>query len=113
MMRRKAVEQLERRKLSLITGIWANDGLNDDKGTRGQHLEELEEQFEKAAAIIWNPGAREELRDQHRFTEEDEENPFLAPAIKATREIETPVDERGTVKDNLKPGDLEELDQSP
>ena len=35
------------------------------------------------------------------FTEEDEENPFLAPAIKAMRDIETPRNDEGTVSDAI------------
>lgn len=93
------MSELEKRKLAIITGMWANDGLNDDKGSRQEALQELEEQFDEAVKLIWSgvAGAQQE-EDLHRFTEEDEKNPFLAPAIRATRAIEAPRDDEGTVK---------------
>lgn len=89
---------LEARKLAMITGFWANDGMNDDKGTRTKALEELEGQFADAVELIESGRTRAE---EVGFTEEDEKNPFLAPAIKATREIETPRNDEGTVQDAL------------
>jgi hypothetical protein len=94
-MKREAIDMLEKRKLAMITGFWANDGMNDDKGTRNKALEELEEQFAQAVDLVQSGRSQQE---EQGFTEEDEANPFLAPAIKATREIETPRDDEGSVK---------------
>jgi hypothetical protein len=95
----------------MVTGFWANDGLNDDKGSRDQALVELEQHFEKAVKLILSG---QSIETTETLTEEDEQNPFLAPAIKATREIETPRDDEGTVKDALKSEgfDPEALDQT-
>ena len=90
---------LERRKLSMTTGFWANDGMNDDKGTRKQALDELDEQFEQAVEMVYAGATTAEAANV--LTAEDEDNPFLAPAIKATREIEAPRDDEGSVKDAI------------
>ncbi len=97
--KRQAIESLEARKLAMITGFWANDGMNDDKGTREKALQELEDQFQNAIVMIETGRSYEE---EVGFTEEDEENPFLAPAIKAMRDIETPRNDEGTVEDAIK-----------
>jgi hypothetical protein len=97
-MRRKAVETLEARKNAMISGFWANDGLNDEKGSRQQALDDLEAQFTRATNMILSG---ETVQKDDQLTKEDEENPFLAPAIKATREIEMPRDAEGTVKGAL------------
>lgn len=83
----------------MTTGFWANDGMNDDKGTRNKALAELDEQFEQALEVLYSGTAGNEAQeDLHRFTEEDEKNPFLAPAIRATRAIQAPRDDEGTVQ---------------
>lgn len=98
-MQREAVESLTARKLAMTTGFWANDGMNDEKNTRANALEKLEEQFNEAVELIYaGPQGLAEREDEHRFTEEDEKNPFLLPAIQATRAIETPRDDEGTVQ---------------
>lgn len=109
-MQRKAVEMLEARKSAMITGFWANDGMNDDKNTRQNALIELDEQFDRAVRLILSGDA---VIQEERITEEDEKNPFLAPAIKATREIESPRDDEGTVRSALESEgfDTESLDQ--
>lgn len=85
-MKRQAVADLQQRKLALISGIWANEGFNDEKGSRDEALEKLEEQFREAERIIFLGQAEQKRQqDQHKFTKEDEENPFLKPAIDATR----------------------------
>lgn len=82
----------------MVTGFWANDGMNDDKSTRADALEKLESQFSEAVELIYSGRGAQEAEDLHRFTKEDEANPFLAPAIRATRAIEAPRDDEGTVK---------------
>ncbi len=111
-LKRRAVFELEERKLALTTGIWANDGFNDEKGTRSQALDQLDEQFKEAARIVYmGRQDQEAFRDQHRFTQEDEENPFLRPAIEATRKFDTPRDDEGTVKQAIKDETTQDLDQ--
>ena len=93
------MEELTARKLAMVTGFWANDGMNDDKNTRAEALEKQEEQFSEAVELIYSGGKGAEAQaDLHRFTKEDEENPFLAPAIRATRAIDTPRNDEGTVQ---------------
>jgi hypothetical protein len=98
---REALEMLERRKLSMITGLWANDGLNQHEGKnpRADALKELEDQHENAVALILYGGAEEE---DNTLTEDDWNDPFLRPAIEATRRIEAPRDDEGSVQDALK-----------
>jgi hypothetical protein len=102
------MEDLESRKYAMITGFWANDGMNDDKGTRQQALTQLEEQFDEAKKLVYAGASQPE----DVLTEEDAENPFLAPAIKATREIETPRNDEGTVAEAITSQDIDELDQA-
>lgn len=110
-MKRRAVASLEERKLALISGIWSNEGFNDDKGTREEALDNLEEQFKKAERLIFlGPKEQKRQADLHRFTKEDEENPFLRPAIEATRRLDTPRDDEGSVKQVVKE-DGYEIDQ--
>lgn len=74
--------------MALITGIWANEGFNDDKGARDEALEKLDEQFKEAERIIFLGKAEQKRQESlHTFTPEDEANPFLKPAIDATRGI--------------------------
>jgi hypothetical protein len=54
---------------------------------------------------------QEAMQDQHRFTKEDEENPFLQPAIEATRKLDTPRDDEGTVDKAIKDDPTKDLDQ--
>lgn len=86
---------LEKRRLAIITGMWANDGLNGKENERTNALAELEDQFNTAVERVYT-GDTEEA--ENRLTEEDEKNPFLRPAIEATRAIDTPRDDEGTVK---------------
>lgn len=46
------------------------------------------------------------MAGQHEFTKEDEENPFLKPAIAATRGIDTPRNDEGTVNQALQSEDM-------
>lgn len=83
----------------MTTGFWANDGMNDDKGTRKKALDELEDQFQQAVELVVL--GKTATAAENILTKEDEKNPFLAPAIKATREIEAPRDDEGTVQQAL------------
>lgn len=86
--------------------------MNDDKGTRANALEELDQQFEEAKVVIYSDAKDlEKIESSHKFTEEDESNPFLAPAIRATRGIDTPRDDEGTVKQIVKSNETE-IDQA-
>lgn len=111
-LKRRSVVELEARKLALTTGLWANDGFNDDKGTRAQALEQIDDQFKEAASIVYMSRIQQEaVQDQHKFTKEDEENPFLRPAIEATRRLDVPRDDEGTVGQAVKEDPTRDLDQ--
>lgn len=79
----------------MINALWANSNYDDDKGTRKQAIEEIEENFNEAMAIVRGEGPMEE--------EIDPDNPFFKPAIAAKREaeekIEDPRNSNGRVKD--------------
>lgn len=79
----------------MIASLWSNSNYDDDKGTRKNAIEELEQHYDEATEVILNgvaADAEEEI---------DENNPFMAPAIRAARGIETPRADDGaaTVKD--------------
>lgn len=107
--RRQAVEALEARKLAMTTGFWANDGLNADSA-RSEALEDLDEQFQKAVDLVYSGNVISEEDEAAYFTEEDEKNPFLIPAIKATRGIQVPKDSPEFAEEETP--DLMTLDQS-
>lgn len=93
-LKRQAVEGLERRKDQMISSLWSNSNYDDDKGTRKNAIEELEQHYEEATRLILHgPQVHEE--------EIDENNPFFQPALRAAREIDTPRADEGaaTVKD--------------
>lgn len=53
----------------MVSALWANDGFNDDKGTRANAIQEIEANFEEAVASL--TGARD-LEE-----EIDPDNPFF------------------------------------
>ena len=79
-MKRHVVETLERRKEQIIAAFWANDGMNDDKGTRQSAIEEIEQNFDEAVQTVLGSAPAEE--------EIDESNPFFAPVKKARETLE-------------------------
>ena len=70
--------------------LWSNSNYDDDKGTRQQAIESLEEHFDEAVKIIrFGKPPEEEI---------DEDNPFFAPALKGVEKIEGPANSSGTVQ---------------
>lgn len=59
---------MTRRKEAMVAALWANDGLNDDKGTRNNAITEIEENFQTAIEDFLNPTVDEESYDK--------DNPF-------------------------------------
>ncbi len=52
----------------MISGLWANTNLDDDKGTRTTRLREIEASFENAMAIVYgHEQAREEINKEDPF----------------------------------------------
>lgn len=92
-------------KNGMIAALWANSNYDDDKGTRRQAIEEIESNFEQVSDLIQHGEGR--LEDE---VTEMADNPFLAPAIRATRELEAPKHKEGTVRDNVPEVDWE-IDQ--
>lgn len=93
----------------MIGALWSNPNWDDDKGTRTEAIENIEENYREAMRIVM--GKRKPPEKEEALTEEDAANPFLAPAIKATRDIEAPSNADGTVAQNISPEDLASLDQ--
>ena len=69
-LKRQVIKGMTRRKDAMIAALWANDGLNDDKGTRTNAISEIEENFQAAIEDFLNPGVHEE--------EYDPDNPFFS-----------------------------------
>ena len=83
-VKRHLVETLEHRKESMINGFWSNDGMNDDKGTRQEAIEELENSFQEAIQSIMRGGKKKEEE------EIDKSNPFFAAMDTKLPRIEKP-----------------------
>lgn len=66
----------------MIAAFWANDGMNDDKGTRANAIQELEQNFEDAISAILGGGTEE--------AEIDKSNPFFAAMEKGLAKLELP-----------------------
>ena len=70
----------------MINGFWSNEGMNDDKGTRQQAIDDLESSFKNAvAAIMANTG----FQKSDGEAEIDKQNPFFA-AMKDVPKLEEP-----------------------
>jgi hypothetical protein len=81
-MKRELIETLTRRKESMVNALTSNSNYDDDKGTRKQAIEEIEENYEEVVQIILH-GAEEE-------PEIDSDNPFFKAAEKGLEKIEAP-----------------------
>lgn len=78
----------------MIASLWSNSNYDDDKGSRQTAIEEIEEKYETAVAIItlgYDPN-EEEI---------DYDNPFFAPVKKGLERIEDPRDDEGLVSENV------------
>lgn len=56
-MKRKTVEMMEARKLSMISGLYANTNLDEKEGARAKVIKDLEEKFAEAVAELYEPSA--------------------------------------------------------
>jgi hypothetical protein len=90
-MKRQLIESLERRKDSMIASLWSNSNYDDDKGTRRQAIEELEENFEEAKNFVLF-GPEEEI-------EIAEDNEFFNAAERGLQKIQAPRNDEGTVNE--------------
>lgn len=77
----------------MIGALWSNSNYDDDKGTRRQAIEDIEENFDEAVhKILFGFDEAEE--------EIDKDNPFFKKAVEGLKKIEAPrMDEGATVKD--------------
>lgn len=82
-VKRRVVESLERRKEAMVQALWANSNYDDDKGSRQNAIQEIEESFTGAIESIDNP---------QQETEIDKSDPFFAPSFKALDALEVPED---------------------
>jgi hypothetical protein len=67
----------------MIIGIWANEGLNDDEGSRSNAIAEIEANFDEAVRQVMS-------EDHHEEEEEiDPENPFFKQMYEGMEKLHT------------------------
>lgn len=79
----------------MIAALWSNPNLDDDKGTRKQAIDDIEEKCDEAVDIILtgvDPSAEEEVDDQYGF---------FAAGKRGEAKIAQPRDDEGTVRDAI------------
>lgn len=91
------IESLERRKEGMIQALWANDGMNDDKGTRQNAITDIEESFTEAVAMIMS-GTGPEMEEE----EIDPENPFFKPMYEGMEKLHTAKPQPSMDEDTVK-----------
>ena len=102
-MKRTTITELARRKDAMVSSLWSNPNFDDDKNTRANAIQELEDKLEEAIYMVHNgPEAEAEI---------DEDNPFFAQAKKGQEKIYAPRNDEGTVAENIIAEDLVKLDQ--
>lgn len=69
-LKRKAVEEASETKNAMISGLWANEGFNDDKNTRKKALIEIENSYQEAVLNVYNKERQVEI--------EFKDDPFFA-----------------------------------
>ena len=74
----------------MIAAFWSNDGMNDDKGTRQNAIQELEASFDEAVTMILGGGPKE--------VEIDKSNPFFAAMEKGMAKLDVPQEDLKTVQ---------------
>lgn len=72
----------------MINGFWSNEGMNDDKGTRQEAIEDLETHFQTATESILHGTKPEEEEDI------DKDNPFFAAMDTRLPKLEAPTSHR-------------------
>lgn len=58
---------MEARKLSIISGLYANSNLDDDKGTRQKIISDMEDNFRDAIKSLYEPVDEDVLADNPFF----------------------------------------------
>lgn len=80
----------------MVAALWSNSNWDDDKGTRKEAIEEIEENFLEVTEIIMSgvtPSDEAEI---------DEGNPFFGAAKKVLEKVKEPNDYQGNVEEVLK-----------
>lgn len=103
-VKRKAVESIEKVKYAMISGVWANTNLDDEKAgenKRQRLLEEIEDNYNTALKDLYNADKERKVE-----SEIDWSDPFFAamkgpanPNEPATPDQATPVPDRTTTTD--------------
>jgi hypothetical protein len=88
------IEGMERRKDSMISALWSNDGFNDDKGSRQNAIQEIEESFQ--AAISQVRGGMSEDEEQI-----DPDNPFFSNTMRQMKKLDEQMSSSGTVQQRI------------
>ena len=105
-IKRQVVESLERRKDQMVSALWANEGFNDDKGSRLNAINEIEGHYAEAIQNI--------MGNRHEVEKEiDPDNPFFKPTMQAMKKLDERMDQDGTVAERVKQeADFGDIDQA-
>jgi hypothetical protein len=60
-VRRRREEAIERRRLAMVAGLWANSNLDDESDTRSQKLREVDETFDEMIGDLYGAAREPEL----------------------------------------------------
>jgi hypothetical protein len=85
---------MERRKDDMVAALWANEGFNDDKGSRTNALEEIESNFQAVRDKIMGGYTDDEA-------EIDPDNPFFNPTMRAMKKLDESLGSDGTVEQRV------------
>ena len=92
---RSLIEGLEKRKEQMIAALWSNSNWDDDKGSRKQAIEELEDNFKAQIDKLKGLGQEVEVEMEDTFG-------FFAAGERKLKELEVPGEPDGTVGEVLK-----------
>ena len=74
----------------MVAALWSNSNWDDDKGTRKNAIDELEEKYRDALGTIYGPGAASEPEPQsEEIPELDKSNPFFAAVDRGMQKFDT------------------------
>lgn len=103
MVKRQAVESIERQKIQMIAALYANSAFEDSDDNiqiRAKRISDLEGHFNKAIELVYNP-------ELHKQEEIDWTNPFWAAAKRSyDRKLEE-IRGRQRVSDVVSPEQIE------
>lgn len=83
----------------MVAALYSNSNWDDDKGTRKEAIEEIEENFLEATEIIMSGVAPQDE------AEIDENNPFFGAAKKGLEKVKDPHGYNGSVEEVVKAQD--------